>query len=890
MQLRPLFLVLAFSLPAHAQEAGVPEAKAPSENAPATEPKIEAADVPDAPTPHIEATVPTTRTSESNRLVPVAPETQAGIGSVDRPLPSVNSSTIQPTLDGTETSSQTAFTPFGAQTLTPVPPIPTVPADPSDIGGQETRGGDFNLKAPNGVIYDGERGIAFAQKDIVFTYREFTVRGQRAVIDYNSNTAILSDNLTVTARLGSVMQTFTGQSLRFNLVTGEWTLSQIRATFPPEFFPPGEVLEPLYIRDGQVVGEGEDAKGENFTFSSCDRDHYYIRSKSITFRRDAQGNTERIALKKNAIYVFGRKLLPVPSFVINLQGARSRNSPLQPTFGQNAYDGFFAKTVYGLAETSRRTDSLLIDALQKRGLGLGLQRELAGGAGLFYLYALSGTNSSGGRQIDARIQRNLQIAKNLRGSLNFNSTQNNALSGSGFRSQNGSLSFNYAKASTQSSLLLSNSNTGSPLSSFSQKSASFSYRQQLDQAWNVSLNSRYNNSSSTGSTGLSTLDNIASLNRRSALFDASLGIEAHNQLTGENTGSYQLERLPELLLNSDSRRLGGGALDRYLPGEFVLSLGRFNEPFSGQRLNRTSFAYSANTRTLNLVQKSALRSQLNVGGKFGQSLYSDNTARYDYTVNMSLSTGFGKPRRGAGDNFQSQLEGLFDPTSIGTNFYNASARANGDSPLQLNVDYFKLRPVGYTPFQFDFLSPNENVRFKGVFQPSTKARLEFSGGRDLQRGFNNDLIASLRLKPSPSVGLDFSTSYSLENSQLGDLVGNAYITRSRRKFFGGAFSLGVQYSPQTSTLAAVRTGADIQLGAKTRLQALAGYNGYTKRFETQQFRLVRDLHCFNLYATYDGSLKQFRLDLALKAFPFTDSRLGYNRFGESFDPTIQGVQ
>ncbi len=880
MHLRPLFFALALAIPAHAQETAAPATETPPETAPA-------ADAP-SPTAKIETTTPTTRTSENNRAIPVAPETQAGSIELDAPLPSVNTSTVQPNLDASDTASQTVLTPFGAQNLAPAPVVPTVPAAPGDVSGQEARGGDFKLAAPNGVIYDGERGIAFAQKDVTFSYREFTVRGQRGVIDYNSNTAILSDNLTVTARLGSVMQTFTGQSLRFNLVTGEWTLSQIRATFPPEFFPPGEVLEPLYIRDGQVVGQDENAKGENFSFSSCDRDHYYLRSKSITFRRDENGNPQRIALKKNALYVFGRKLLPIPSFVINLQGQRSRSSALQPTFGQNSFDGFFAKTIYGLAETSRRTDSLLIDALQKRGLGLGIQRELANGAGLFYLYALTG--KAGGREINSRVERKLQIARNLRGTLNFSSTQNNALSGSGFRSQRGNLNFDYRTPRVQSNLLLSNSNTGSPLSSFVQQNATFSYRQKLDQAWDVDFNSRYNNSSSTNSSGLSTLDNLVSLNRRSALFDAELGVETHNQLTGENTGSYQLERLPELLLNSDSRRLGIGFLDRYLPGQVVLSLGRFNEPFSEQRLNRSSFAYQANTRSLQLVQKSAVRSQLNVGGKFGQSVYSDDTARYDYTVNLSLNTGLGKPRKGAGRNFESSLNSIFDPTSIGTNFYNANARTNGDSPLQLNLDYFKLRPVGYTPFQFDFLSPNENVRFKGIFQPSSKARLEVSGGRDLQRGFNNDLIGSLRLRPSESVGLDFSTSYSLENSQLGDIVGNAYLKRSRLKSPSGVASLGVRYSPQIGTFTSINTGVDLQLNAKTRVQALASYNGVSKRFDTQQFRIVRDLHCFNLYASYDSSRREFRLDLALKAFPFLDSRFGYNRSGESFDPTISAVQ
>jgi hypothetical protein len=59
-----------------------------------------------------------------------------------------------------------------------------------------------------------------------------------------------------------------------------------------------------------------------------------------------------------------------------------------------------------------------------------------------------------------------------------------------------------------------------------------------------------------------------------------------------------------------------------------------------------------------------------------------------------------------------------------------------------------------------------------------------------------------------------------------------------------------------------------------------------KELSFNQVRVTRDLHCFNLYATYDQQRKEFRLDLALKAFPFVDTRLGRTDLGEGFGPFI----
>ena len=771
---------------------------------------------------------------------------------------------------------------------------------PPLISGQEEPGGNYSLESPN-LIEDRDKGIAVARGDVIFRYRELEVRGRRGVIDYNTNTATLSDNLTVTARVGSATRIFKGQSIVFDLDSGKWTLSQIRATFPPETFPPGSVLEPLFIREGTVSGQNEDATGSDFEFSTCELGHYHLRSGRIDFARDANGRPRRIALKRNALYLFGKKILPLPAYVIGLQADRSRRYGLQPTVGQNAIDGVFVKTVYDLAATSTRSDSLLIDALQKRGLGLGLQRELANGAGLFYLYALSG--QKGGRQIDSRIRRDFTITPALRASLNFDSTQNNSIAGQGFASRNGQANFNYGTARVQSNLLLSQNASASPFFNFRQQNATFTHRHNLGSAWDIELDSNYARTQTSGSDEVATLDNLFGLNRRGSRFDAFLRAELHDDLTGRSqvNGAYQLERLPELQLSTDTQRLGLSFFERALPGELNLSLAQFNEPSSAQKLSRTDLSYILRDREFSLLDSGFLRSKLNVGGHFGQAFYGDNTARYNYNYNFSLNNYIGRQRGGrlrapnTGSDIDVDNEGNGNPISgpsFGPSFGQpfGGLEDNGGALLNFQFNYFKLRTVGFTPFQFDFLSPNEFIDARAILEPSRKLRLELAGGRDLQNGVTRDLTSTLRVAPSPSLYFDLSTSYSLEERSLGDVTGNFYLSRRRERFLGGSALLAFRYSPEQSTFTAINAAGDISFGRKTRLQFFTGYNGFTKQFDFQQFRIARDLHCFNLFATFDSQRKELRFDLALKAFPFLDTRLGQNRLGESFDPQIGAVR
>jgi len=700
------------------------------------------------------------------------------------------------------------------------------------------------------VLYDMGRGLALARNNVTFTYREFKVRGDRGLIDYNTNEAILGGNLTVTVR----GQAFKGRSLTFNLDTGKWTLSDIETTFPPEFFPAGTVLEPIFVRRGTLTGTDDTASGTDFRFSSCDRDHYYIESKRLDFYRDANGQPDRIVLKKNRLYVLGQKVLPLPVYVIALQSARARRVGLQPVFGQNETDGFFVKTVYDLSANQKRTDSLMVDTLQKRGLGLGFTRELSKGAGLFYLYSMTGNKSlgqTGGRQLDMRLQRKWKITPTLASNFNFQSTKNNEFSSGAV--QNGDVSFALNTPRINSNLALRMASNSSDFGSSASVGSALVHRQSFGEGWNIDVNSLYAGSrtTSTGSRFVSsTLDNTLQVSSTGKRFDSFLRTELHDDLTGRTqiNGAYSLERLPEIGFMTDTDRFSVPLLKSFAPGQMALGFGSFNEPTTRQKLNRTDMSYRTRTLSQRLLKLGAFDTTLNYGGRFDQSFYSNDTARYNYDYNMDL---------------QNKIGGLSHSAA-----------------------YFKGRSHGFTPFQFDFFSPSESVDFIGSYQPSEKFQLNVSTGRDLQTGFTRDIDSRLQWQPAKSFYASFGGTYSPESNTFGDVISNFRLDRTKSRFLGGTVDLGLRYSPSLGRLSRVNAQLDILATRKTRVELLTGYNGFSRQIDFNQVRVTRDLHCFNLFATFDQSRKELRFDLALKAFPFVDTRYGIGQFGQGLDTRI----
>jgi hypothetical protein len=740
----------------------------------------------------------------------------------------------------------------------PTLPLP-LPGEGDIQSGTEEPGGDFSLEAPGGVIYDMERGLALAQGAVTFRYREFEVKGDRGLVDYNTNRATLAGNLTVNVR----GQVFRGKTLTFDLDSGRWTLSSLATTFPPEFFPPGAVLEPIYVRNGTVKGDFDNLSGQDFQFSSCDRDHYYIQSRKLEFYRNRNGDPSRIVLRRNAIHVLGRRILPLPVYVISLLGANTRRQPLQATYGQNTTDGYFVRSLYHLRATPNITDSLLIDTLQKRGLGLGFQREYPATAGILYLYALSGRQ--GGREVNSRVDRTFQLAPGYATNIRFDSTQNNSFTGENTSTQNGQFSFGRTGERAQSNAVLGFNRSSFGGSSSDNGSIALDHRQDFGAGYTLQATALLNRAQTSDGLGgpgsdAATSDQTLTLQKQAKAFDLFLNAELHDDLVAKR--SYQLERLPELTLQSSTERMKLPLLGRFLPGSFSLGLGRFNEPAfdgTGQQKGRADFFFTPQARNYRLLGRGKSTSVFGASGNFEQAFYTDDTARYNYNYNLNTVNTLG--------------------------------------PAQFQLNYSKQRTFGFTPFQFDFVTPGEYVDYTFSVQPSDKFRLNLSGGRDIENGYTRDLIARAQFAPSRALYASVGTSYRLQDdpsnpdgTRFGDIYGNFRLARNRNRFGGGQLALGVRYSPNGQGLTRANGSIDINLGKRTRLQGLAGYDGFAKKFDFTQFRITRDLHCFNLYATYDGQRKEFRFDLAIKAFPFADTRFGRNEFSEGFDPAVGDIQ
>ena len=819
--------------------------------APVTAPQVPAPAAPPRDLP-IEnpPTQPNTRIENPNVVLPPAP--LAGVTL----LPDANVATGP---NGGPVGSDAGIE-GGAPTPALPPDLTTIPSssDTDIASGQEDPNGQFAIEAPGGLIYDRERNLALAQGEVKFTYRDFSVTGEQGVIDYNTNRATLAGNLEVSAR----GQSFQGQSLTFDLDTGRWLLSSVAKTFPPELFPPGTVLEPLYIRDGRVLGQGDTGIGENFKFSSCDRDHYYLRSNRIEFYRDPNSQPKRLVLRKNALYVFRKKILPLPVYVIGLvAGAGSRRSPVNATVGQNAVDGYFVRSFYDISATNNYTNSVLVDALQKRGLGLGLQQLDAAG-GLLYGYVLS--SQTGGRETNFRVLKNRKITGLVNLNARLEATSNNSLTGPGVSARNGDFTFARQGTNAQTNAIFRFNNSNYNGGSNASGSVSLDHIQTFGRGYSLTASGQLNQSKSAFGVGTAASTNDAAtgdlnlqLAKKAANFDAILRTELHPDIN--NNRVNQLERLPELLFQTDSRRLPIPGISQFLPGNFTLGLGQFNEPraiagtdgqtnFSGLKKNRADLFYNFDQRNVRLLGNGRSSSIFRASGNFDQAVYSDSFSRYNYGYNFNLINTLGN--------------------------------------LTLQANYFNARTFGATPFQFDFVTPSENIDYTASYNLGQKLRLNLSGGSDLMNSYQRDLIFNAQFAPTPSFYGSLGTSYALENSDFGEIYGNFNVARNRRKFGGGALAFGFRYDPGGRGLTRANLSADVNLGAKTRVQGLTSYSGFSQKFEFTQIRVIQDLHCFNLYLNYDNQRNQIRVDVALKAFPFADTRFGRNVLSEGFDSSV----
>jgi len=687
------------------------------------------------------------------------------------------------------------------------------------------------------VHHDLKTDRVTATGNVLIQADEIEMRADRAEVDRKTNVATISGNVEVHVQ----GQTIRGESFTLNMKSREWHSDSARVVLDPEFFQEG-VAQPLFASGGSFAGVAAETTANTAKATSCDREdpHYVLVAQTVHIYPE-----DKLVAKNVKFQVGHTTLVRVPSYTISLKQRRRRQS-LVPVVGYNDIEGAFAKTSYNYRADEAALGTLYLDLMQKRGVGLGVEHEYKADAfwGEAYLYGLR-DKQTGATELNARIQHSQTLSDELDGQLSLNYTRNNAYYFGSSSNMNAELSLRRQVESGQSSLSVRRQ-TSTGFGTRTNTTSTFRHQQRFSRALGLTLTSNYR-SNDTGSTTAADkeLNSTLELTNRGKTLDLLCRIEDRMDLDG---GTYPgdnflfaFERLPEIIAQSDSVRLGNRKLFGMFPVQAEASIGKYRELPSQLGLTRTYFNADLQPYTKPLSSQTDLK----VDGSFRQTLYSNDTAQYVF-------------------NYGSELDSDFAPN------------------WNFNLDYRKQQPAGYTPYRLDYSSRYESLDARIGFDQNGRQQLSLLSGYDFERSQYRDLLLRYQLMPNDTYYLSLSTGYDLENGELRDILTRVNIASRERL----NLDLNTRYSPRLGQLARVNTQLYWQPHRLWQIEALSGWNGFTDRFDFNQVKVTRDLHCWEAFFTWDQQRREMRLDLALKAFPAFDTRFGVGQSGQWLNTSV----
>ena len=201
-----------------------------------------------------------------------------------------------------------------------------------------------------------------------------------------------------------------------------------------------------------------------------------------------------------------------------------------------------------------------------------------------------------------------------------------------------------------------------------------------------------------------------------------------------------------------------------------------------------------------------------------------------------------------------------------------------------DINYQTQRPFGYTPFFWDQTGKYDNASASLRFSPSKHLSLNVVSGYDFTRASTvnglpaapwQNLATQLVLKPNGAVSNRLTSTFDINHGKLFDVSDDFRLAFP----WGFKFSSGVRYSPDQHTFSTITGNLTLPVmsnpeeGVGYRLDAIEGYNGYTKQFTYYGFQLTRSWHDLELSGVLQNNLSTgqqgtaFYFNLRLKAFP-----------------------
>ena len=729
--------------------------------------------------------------------------------------------------------------PSPVQPAKPIGPFPR-PTDVPDLGTSALYFSADYMRTTTDD--DGRPALTVVSGNVTARYRDFVVTAEKGEVNYKTNLAVFEGS--VCFRIG--IQEARGQRIEINIRTYEWSFTPAESTLTPEFMR-GYLHAPVFAKATRISGIHDrqlSAFGADVTTCNLPHEHYDITADSIVVYPN-----DKVVFRNAGFTVLGKKLFTLRRFAVPIREI-TKNPNVLPRFGNTAEEGFFLKYAYPVIANKSQMGFALLDLMQRKGVGVGIQDyyRFGGGQGSLYLYGLRDNNINQDT-FTGRFSHSQQFGSiHLDASSNFR--KNSYLYAPASTSLENRLVLSRNVARTQTSLTLSQS-TNEVFQKTTQTAGNLQHRQELGSGAYLNTSFNYTGYTANDQTRARLTSQVL-FSKKETKFDWDISAQEITDLSDESfIGAGQfggIERLPELSISSDTARLGR-VLPFCLPARMRLSYGRFAElprpeqdrVFLDITSPSTSYALS-NTWT-------AL-----VGAGFKQFVYGDNTAQYSIDTSAQLSKKLGDT-----------------------------------STFALTYRY--QRPRGFTPFRFDFVGKYNIINASLNLEANDRFKLSLIGGYNFdQPNFPwQDSVLRFSFQPTPSVLLYTATGYDF-NRRMWRQVINQLRVRHRDVF---KLDIGTRYDPTTGKLATVATQLDTPLGSKNRLQAVAGWNGLTNSFDYRSIRLTRDLHCWEASLTYvdQGGFYQNQgvyLNLRIKAFPLLDD-FGVGNFGQALDTSVGQV-
>lgn len=240
---------------------------------------------------------------------------------------------------------------------------------------------------------DQARNQAYARGNVVITFGDLTVEADEAFLDL--------DSLELVARGGVVLreagQMATADQLTYNFRTRQGSLDGART----RWLDP-RALEPIQLRARRLEGNVRQRVClRDAELTTCDLDDpttpYRLAAEEIEFIPQ-----DKIVLRNASLFLFGRRVLSLPFFVIFLREPRQQR--ILPVVGWNEVEGWFVKTSTTYFVNDQHYGFVYLDWMERVGAGGGVEHiwRYDRGEGDYFAYVL-GNRLTGGADLRLRL-------------------------------------------------------------------------------------------------------------------------------------------------------------------------------------------------------------------------------------------------------------------------------------------------------------------------------------------------------------------------------------------------------------------------------------------------------------------------------------------------------